>query len=175
MCGYMCVRVQGHQMTQTTSICIHTSIRWVSRVLTFLIALLHISLSFAHDAFYHRSFGAGKKKKKREILMPVNPDCIVKTSIRLTRVIKLQLCKVYKWSQGGYSGRGETWTALWGQGLTIPFHVGCLLSLNLSVTRVDTACPNTTELLGMRESLGIIIPGILICMQCILRCPVRKL
>lgn len=49
------------------------------------------------------------------------------------------------------------------------------LSLNLSETRVDTVCPNTTESLGMCECSGIINLGILIYMQSVLRCPVRTL
>lgn len=40
--------------------------------------------------------------------MPVNPECILKTPIRLERLIKLQQWKVFEWSQGGYSDWGET-------------------------------------------------------------------
>lgn len=60
-------------------------------------------------------------------------------------------------------------------GINHSFPCWVALSLNLSETRVDTAYSNITELLGMRESSCIIVPGMLICMQSVLRCLVRKL
>lgn len=103
----------------------------------------------------------------------VNPECIVNASVRLPRLIKLQLWKVYEWSQGGYNDRGRDVDSALGTGINHSLPCWVSLSLNLSETRVATACPNSTELLDMHEISGI--PGILICMQLVLRCPVRKL
>lgn len=60
---------------------------------------------------------------------------------------------------------GERHDSALGTGINHSFPRWVSLSRNLSETSVDTVDLNITEHLGMRESLSIIIPGILICMQ----------
>lgn len=91
--------------------------------------------SFLHLLLMLFTFVAPPQKN----LMPVNPEYIIKTSIRLPGLIKLQLWRVYKWSQGDYNDGGERHDSALGTGINHSLPCWVSQSLNPSEIRVDTA------------------------------------